>query len=60
MGWSVDFEIKKMTLFLVYDRGSLTVVKDPNGEEKTLCPQEKPWTVVSMEDLANEINKEFA
>ena len=59
MGWAVHFQIKKESLSLVYDRGSLVVVKDPNGEEKCLSPN-KGMLNVTMKDLANEINKEFA
>jgi hypothetical protein len=60
MGWSVDFQIKKTKLSLIYDRGSLIVVKEPDGEEKNLFPDNKEICSVTIKDLANEVNKEFA
>ena len=60
MGWSVDFQIGNTDLSLIYDRGSLVVIKDPTGEDKNLFPEGKDWTEVSLQDLADEMNKGFA
>jgi hypothetical protein len=60
MGWSVDFQIKNTNLSLIYDRGLLVVKKDPGGSEKNLIPKNKDMFSVTMEDLANEVNNEFA
>ncbi len=60
MGWSVDFQIKSTCLSLIYDRGSLVVVKEPGKAEKSLFPKCKDIFSVTIEDLANEVNKEFA
>jgi len=60
MGWNVDFRIHNIELSLVYDRGSLIVVKDPHGEDKSLFPEGKNWSDVTLKDLGDEINKEFA
>ena len=60
MGWHVDFQIGNTDLSLIYDRGSLVVIKDPTGEEKNLFPEGKDWTEVSMQDLVDEVKKEFA
>ncbi len=60
MGWSVDFRIKNTNLSLIYDRGSLVVIKEPDGEEKNLFPEDKDMFSVTMKDLAAEVNKEFA
>jgi hypothetical protein len=35
-------------------------VKDPRGEERNLFPEGKHWTNVTMKDLADEVNREFA
>jgi hypothetical protein len=60
MGWSVDFQIKNTNLSLIYERGSLVVTKEPGGAEKSLFPKDKDMFSVTMEDLSNEVNKEFA
>ena len=60
MGWSIDFQIKETDLSLIYDRGSLVLVKDPKGKGEHLSPEGMDWTEVSMRDLANEVNNEFA
>jgi len=59
MGWAVDFQIRKDNFSLVYDRGSLVVIRDPNGEEKCLSPSKDGFDN-TIRDLANEINNEFA
>ena len=59
MGWSVDFKIDETKLKLEYDRGSLIVIKDPSGENKTLAPTGKEWTKITMKDLAKEVDEEF-
>jgi len=60
MGWSVDFQIKNTNLSLIYDRGSLVVIKEPGRNEKSLFPKDKDMLSVTVEDLANEVNKELA
>ena len=60
MGWSVEFQIEKTSLALIYDRGSLVVIKEPNGEEKNLFPRDKDMFSITVNDLADEIDKEFA
>jgi len=60
MGWSVDFQINDVPLVMIYDRGSIIVVKDPQGEDKNLFPEGKHWTNVTMQDLAAKVNEEFA
>ena len=60
MAWSVDFQIKSTNLSLVYDRGSLAITKETGETQKHLFPKEKDMLSVTMEDLAIEVNNEFA
>jgi len=60
MGWSVDFQIKKTNLSLIYDRGLLAVKKEPGKAEKNLLPKNKDMFSITIEDLAKEVNNEFA
>ena len=60
MGWSVDFQINKTNFSLIYDRGLLAVKKEPGEAEKNLLPKNKDMFSITIEDLAKEINNEFA
>lgn len=60
MAWSVDFQIDNKNLSLIYDRGSLDVTKESDKDNKNLFPRDKDMFNVTVKDLANEINKEFA
>jgi hypothetical protein len=59
-GWSVHFQIKNTNLSLIYDRGYLEVIKEQHGAAKNLSPKSKDPNSVTIEDLAHEVNKEFA
>ena len=60
MAWSVDFKIKDTNLSLIYDRGSLTVTKESGPSQEHLFPKDKDMFSITLEDLANEVNNEFA
>ena len=60
MAWSVDFKINDTNLSLIYDRGSLTITKETGSTQKHLFPRDKEMFSTTMEDLANEVNNEFA
>ena len=60
MAWSVDFKIKDTHLSLVYDRGSLTITKGTGSAQKNLFPTDGDMISATLEDLANEVNNEFA
>jgi len=59
MGWAVHFEIKKEEFSLVYDRGSLVVIRDPSGEERCLSPNRNGFNS-TISDIAAKINNELA
>ena len=60
MAWSVDFRIKGTNLSLIYERGSLNISKELGSKQEHLFPKDKDMFSVTLKDLANEINNEFA